>query len=240
MQTRATYKVSGESLSSRSHGATHAVEIDRFRFVAEEIHSVIGAGHEVLLVVGGGNFFRGSDQGIWPLSRREADEVGMIATAMNALLLRSVLRDSGLCPRVFSRGILGGLEHRWSADSADDWLRHHRVAIVAGGVGIPFVSSDYAAVHHAVELNATRVLAAKNRTDGVYDSDPNANPRARKFNEVSCSTIIKAGIEVMDFASIDLARRFGVEIDVFDALLPGAALSALTHSGFPGTVIHPH
>lgn len=238
MSGRVVYKVSGESLAGHSGGAGDATSIERFRFVAAEIAAIADGSTDVSVVVGGGNLFRGADEALWSMTRLEADEIGMYATGLNAQFLACELRDHDRRARVYSRGKAESAGEKFNLAAIEDWLDQGGVSVIAGGVALPFVSSDYASVHHAIEIGAECVLVAKYGVKGVYDRDPNADPRARFLREVSCSTVIRNGIEVMDFGAVDLARRFGIRIHVFAADLKGAALQAL--KGEPvGSVIEP-
>ncbi|MDQ4045099.1 MAG: UMP kinase [Chloroflexota bacterium] len=236
--TRVVYKVSGESLSSARGGMYSHMADENFHFVAAEISSILDAGYEVLVVVGGGNLYRGAERGRGRLDRADADKIGMLATAMNALQLAANLDEAGHPARVMTRGAASGVDTLWSARDARAVLEQGRPIVIAGGLGVPFMSSDYPALHHAAEVDATAVLIAKHGIDGVYDADPKREPTARKFDELTCTEIIRQDLAVMDLAAVDLARRFGIEMHIFAADAEGAGLKALK-GDHVGTVVHP-
>ncbi|WP_431964822.1 uridine monophosphate kinase [Actinacidiphila sp. bgisy160] len=150
--------------------------------MADEVASVHDLGVQIAVVVGGGNYFRGTLAGSWGLGRGEADEIGMLGTVMNALMLRGALTARGE-PDV---GVMTAVAMQSIAEPfirlrADRQLRRGRIVLLAGGTGQPFVTADYAAVQRALELSADALLGAKRGVDGVYDSDPKTHPDAKRY-----------------------------------------------------------
>lgn len=202
---RILVKISGEALSGGGHG----IQTFNVRTVADEIIEVVEKGVQVGVVVGGGNFWRGRSSS--EMDRGIADNIGMLATVMNALALSDALTLQDVKNKVVSSVNIDKIARTYTLAEVRSFLDEGNVVIFAGGTGAPFFSTDTAAVLRACEINADAVFCAK-AVDGVYDDDPNENPHAVKYDEVSYDTIIYNNLKALDVTAIALAREFGIEI----------------------------
>jgi uridylate kinase len=168
-------------------------------------------------VVGGGNYFRGRMADPWGISRAEADNIGMLATVMNALMLRGALTartDADV--RVMTAIEINNVAEPFIRLRAVHHLDRKKIVVLAGGIGQPYVTTDYPAVQRALELDADVLLVAKNGVDGVYESDPKQNPSAKRFTNLTYDEAISAGIQVMDTSAFVLANEQDLTMHVFD------------------------
>lgn len=183
---------------------------------------------QVAVVVGGGNVLRGSASEDWQIDRVDADNVGMLGTAINALLLRAAITSrSDRDVRVMSALPMPSVAEPYIRLRAIRHLEKDRIVIMACGIGQPFVTTDYPSVQRAVELGADKLLAAKNGVDGVYDVDPNLHPDAIRFDSLSYDDAIRRELTVMDPSAFLLARDHQLPIVVFDINAPGAMAAIL-------------
>lgn len=217
---RVIYKVSGESLGKRDRYGSLSPE--RFEFVVDEIAAVHAAGVQVVVVVGGGNVLRGGSAE-WKIARADADEVGILATGVNGAMLAALLRARAFGVMLLSRGAASGVGQPYDCRTATAALERQEIVINAGGMGVPLMSSDYPAVHLAVETDAQAVLMAKSGVDGVYDADPQICATARRLPTVTADEAIAGDLRVMDMSALVLARDHGITIHVFSA---GSRLAA--------------
>jgi len=211
---RVVVKLSGEALAG--HGGSGADPASLAR-VAGELLSLHEIGVEVAVVVGGGNYFRGRMAEGWGISRAEADNIGILATVMNALMLRGALTartDSDV--RVMTAIEINNVAEPFIRLRAAHHLDRKMIVLLAGGIGQPYVTTDYPAVQRALELDADVLLVAKNGVDGVYDSDPKQNPGAKRFTTLTYDEAISAGIQVMDTNAFVLANEQNLTMHVFD------------------------
>lgn len=221
---RILIKASGQTLAGEAGFGLDPVAVNS---LAEEI-SAASELAEVAVVVGGGNILRGSDSAEFGIDRVEADNVGMLGTAINALILRGAISaKSGKDVRVMSALPMTSVAEPFIRLRALRHLEKGKIVVMACGIGQPFVTTDYPSVQRAVELNCDLLLAAKNGVDGVYDSDPVTNPEAERYDTVSYETVIQRGIRVMDPAAFILARDHSLPIRVFDSSEKGAMVSIL-------------
>jgi uridylate kinase len=211
---RVVVKLSGEALAGTGGTGADPASLAR---VAGEILSLHEIGVEVAVVVGGGNYFRGRMAEGWGISRAEADNIGMLATVMNALMLRGALTartDTDV--RVMTAIPINNVAEPFIRLRAVHHLDRKMIVLLAGGIGQPYVTTDYPAVQRALELDADVLLVAKNGVDGVYDSDPKRNPNAKRFSSLTYDDAISAGIQVMDTSAFVLANEQGLTMHVFD------------------------
>lgn len=230
---RILIKASGQTLAG---GSGFGLDPDSVLTLARE---VIAASElaEVAVVVGGGNILRGSDSDVFGIDRVEADNVGMLGTAINAVILRGAISSqSDKDVRVMSALPMTSVAEPYIRLRASRHLEKGRIVVMACGIGQPFVTTDYPSVQRAIELEADMLLAAKNGVDGVYDTDPATNPDATRYESISYDEVIAKNIEVMDPAAFILARDHGMPIRVFDSTAPGAMRAIL--AGEPiGTIV---
>lgn len=230
---RVLLKLSGASLQGeRGHG----IDPDAVRYVASQIKEARGAGVELALVVGGGNWWRGAEAAERGMERAAADYAGMLATIMNALALQDALEQQGVDTRTQSAINVQAVAEPYIRRRAIRHLEKHRVVIFAGGTGNPFITTDSAAALRAVEIGATTLLMAKHNVDGVYDADPLKHPEARKFDRLEYLEVLNLQLEVMDSTALSLCMDNHLPIIVFDLFIPGSLLRIL--SGEPlGTLV---
>jgi uridylate kinase len=212
-------KLSGEALAGEAGWGVDPASLSR---VADEVLTLHELGVEVAVVVGGGNYFRGRMSEGWGISRAEADNIGMLGTVMNALMLRGVLTASNdVDVRVMTAVPMQSVAEPFIRLRAIRHLEHGSIVILAGGIGQPYVTTDYPAVQRALELETDALLVAKRGVDGVYDSDPKVNPDARRYERLTYDEAIAAGVRVMDTSAFVLANEQELTMHVFDVAAVG-------------------
>ena len=189
-----------------------------------------GLGVEVCLVVGGGNIFRGAKEASKGLDRSVADQVGMLATVMNALYLQNALEKLGIEARVLSGLSIPEVCEDYIYRRALRHLQKNRVLIFAAGTGCPYFTTDTGAALRASEMKCDALLKAT-QVDGVYDADPRQNAGAVKYNEISYDEVISKGLGVMDLTAVSLAKDNRIPIVVFAQKGENALLNAVTGQG---------
>ena len=189
-----------------------------------------GLGVEVCLVVGGGNIFRGAKEASKGLDRSVADQVGMLATVMNALYLQNALEKLGIEARVLSGLSIPEVCEDYIYRRALRHLQKNRVLIFAAGTGCPYFTTDTGAALRASEMKCDALLKAT-QVDGVYDTDPRQNADAVKYNEVTYDEVISKGLGVMDLTAVSLAKDNRIPIVVFAQKGENALLNAVTGQG---------
>jgi uridylate kinase len=213
-------KLSGEALAGAAGTGADPASLAR---VADEVLSVHSLGVQVAVVVGGGNYFRGRMADGWGISRAEADNIGMLGTVMNALMLRGALTartDADV--RVMTAVPIHSVAEPFIRLRAVHHLERGFIVVLAGGIGQPYVTTDYPAVQRALELDADALLVAKHGVDGVYDSDPKHNPDAGKFTTLTYEEALAADIRIMDTSAFVLANEQSLTMHVFDVAAYGA------------------
>jgi uridylate kinase len=213
-------KLSGEALAGAAGTGADPASLAR---VADEVLSVHSLGVQVAVVVGGGNYFRGRMADGWGISRAEADNIGMLGTVMNALMLRGALTartDADV--RVMTAVPIHSVAEPFIRLRAVHHLERGFIVVLAGGIGQPYVTTDYPAVQRALELDADALLVAKHGVDGVYDSDPKHNPEAGKFTTLTYEEALAADIRIMDTSAFVLANEQSLTMHVFDVAAYGA------------------
>jgi uridylate kinase len=217
---RVVVKLSGEALAGAAGTGADPASLAR---VADEVLSVHSLGVQVAVVVGGGNYFRGRMADGWGISRAEADNIGMLGTVMNALMLRGALTartDADV--RVMTAVPIHSVAEPFIRLRAVHHLERGFIVVLAGGIGQPYVTTDYPAVQRALELDADALLVAKHGVDGVYDSDPKHNPDAGKFTTLTYEEALAADIRIMDTSAFVLANEQSLTMHVFDVAAYGA------------------
>jgi uridylate kinase len=219
---RILMKLSGGAIAGDD---TWGFDPSALNHIADEVLQLHEAGVEVGVMVGGGNIFRGELGETWGIERAEADQIGMMATVINSLLLRGVLQARGKAEvRVMTAIPINTVAEPFIRLRAIRHLEHHAIVVLAAGTGNPYVTTDYPAAQRALELRADALLAAKNGTDGIYTSDPRQDPDARRYHMISYETVIAKDLRVLDQAAVLLARDHRLPIHVFDFDAPGAML----------------
>jgi uridylate kinase len=213
-------KLSGEALAGAAGTGADPASLAR---VADEVLSVHSLGVQVAVVVGGGNYFRGRMADGWGISRAEADNIGMLGTVMNALMLRGALTArTNADVRVMTAVPIHSVAEPFIRLRAVHHLERGFIVVLAGGIGQPYVTTDYPAVQRALELDADALLVAKHGVDGVYDSDPKHNPDAEKFTTLTFEEALAADIRIMDTSAFVLANEQALTMHVFDVAAYGA------------------
>jgi uridylate kinase len=214
---RVLLKLSGEFLAGPQG---FGVSPDATMSLAQEIAAALGRGVELAIVVGGGNFWRGSQHGNG-MDPATADYVGMLGTVMNAMALQDALERSGIDTRVQTAISMQEVAEPYIRRRALRHLEKGRVVIFGGGTGNPFFTTDTTAVLRALEIDADMVLMAKNKVDGVYDSDPRLNPDAVRYDQLNYLDVLNQGLQVMDATAISLCIGKDLPITVFDIFTEG-------------------
>lgn len=185
--------------------------------IADEVLKLHDLSVQVSVVVGGGNIFRGELGEEWGIERAEADNIGMIATVTNSLMLRGVLKSRGnVDVRVMTAIPMETIAEPFIRLRAIRHLEHGYIIVLAGGTGNPYVTTDYPSVQRALELRAEAILAAKNGIDGVYTADPRHSLAARRYKQINYDTVIQKNLRALDQSAVLLARDHGLPIHVFD------------------------
>ncbi len=206
---RIILKLSGEALAGPKGFGINFETITR---IAHQIKEVVEMGVEVAVVVGGGNIWRGrSGEG---MDRTTADHMGMLATIINALALQDALEDREVATRVQTAIEMRQIAEPYIRRRAVRHLEKKRVVIFAAGTGNPFFSTDTTAALRAAEIDAEVILLAK-KVDGVYDSDPVTNPKAKKFDKLNYFDVLRLGLKVMDSTATSLCMDNRIPIIVF-------------------------
>ena len=215
---RLLIKLSGGQLAGKTGFGIDPKVIAR---TAEQIREVHELGIQVCVVVGGGNIIRGitaADQG---MDRAIADYMGMMASAINALALQDALEKAGLDTRVLSAIEIKTVAESYIRRRAIRHLEKGRVVVFAGGTGNPYFTTDTAAVLRAAEIDAEIVLMAKQGVDGVYDADPNTDPSAKRYAQLTYEEALVKNLRVMDQTAIALCRENRLPVVVFDMEVAG-------------------
>jgi uridylate kinase len=215
--SRVLLKISGESLGPGDGGGIDPGSLSR---VVSEIGEARRAGVRLGIVIGAGNIWRGGRQGAG-FDPGRSHQIGMVATILNGLVLGEALRAEGNEVSVYSSFAVREVVEGFDPARAREDFDGGRVVVFAGGTGNPFFTTDSAAALRAVQLGADALFKAT-KVDGVYDSDPETNPGAKKFPEISYEDVIRRNLGVMDAAAFAVCREHGVPILVFNMREPGA------------------
>lgn len=233
---RITLKLSGEAFSTSESGLIDAGVVSQ---LATQVAELSDLGIGISIVPGGGNVFRGRDLtveaqdiGINPLS---ADQIGMLATVMNALVLRDALASMSVQSVLFTPHAINGVTLGFSRHRAMSELEQGNVVVCAGGTGNPLFTTDTAAALRAIELSSDVVLKATH-VDGVYEDDPRTNAQARRFENLTFEEVIQRDLKVMDLAAFALCRENQMPIIVYNLNSPNA-LTKIVKGANVGTLI---
>jgi uridylate kinase len=210
---RALLKLSGEALLG---GREYGIDPKTVTAISDEIVAVQEAGTQLAVVVGAGNIYRGMAAAAEGMDRATADYAGMLATLLNALSLQDALERLGAHTRVQSAIAVSEVAEPYIRRRAIRHLEKGRVVIFAAGTGNPFFTTDTAAALRALEIGAEAILMAKNRTQGVYDGDPNEDPSAQFIPQLTHLEAIERGLRVMDTTALSLCMDNGLPILVFE------------------------
>jgi uridylate kinase len=229
---RILLKLSGEALTGNESFGIDPTILDS---MALSIGQLVGIGVQVGLVVGGGNLFRGAALQRAGLDRVTGDQMGMLATVMNALAMRDALERSNIATQAMSAIPMTGVVDHYDRRKAIRALMNGDVVIFSAGTGNPFFTTDSAACLRAIEMDADLVLKAT-KVDGVYSADPMKFPDAVKYEHLSFDEVLDKKLEVMDLTAICLCRDHNMPVRVFKMDKPGALLN-IVRGGNEGTLI---
>lgn len=229
---RILLKLSGEALQGSGNFGIDPRVLDR---MALEIGQLVGIGIQVGLVIGGGNLFRGAELSAAGLDRVTGDQMGMLATTMNALAMRDALERSNIPTTAMSAIPMSGVVDRYDRRSALRCLEQGDVVIFSAGTGNPFFTTDSAAALRAIEIDAELMIKAT-KVDGVYDSDPMKNPDAVKYDTLTYDDVLDGKLGVMDLTAICLCRDHNMPVRVFEMDKVGALVNIVV-GGNEGTLI---
>ena len=227
---RVLIKVSGEALAGEDRFGVNGDQLEK---VAKQIKEIRDIGVEVGVVVGGGNFFRGRTGG--NIDKPTADYMGMLATVMNGLALQDALLSVGCDAKLMTSIEIRDMAEGYARRKALDYLSEGKVVVFGGGTGSPFFTTDTTAALRAAEIGADVLLLAKS-VDAVYSSDPDVDPDAERYTELSYMDIIDRDLRVMDLTAATLCKDTGTKIYVF-ALAEEGNLMKVINGENVGTLI---
>lgn len=214
---RILLKLSGESLQGNQG---YGIEQQRLMEYARQIRDISEVGVQIAIVIGGGNIFRGLSGMNRGFDRVTGDQMGMLATVINSLALRSALESIGVAATTLTSVDMYPIGEYYSVRRANACLNRGEVAILAGGTGCPFFTTDTGAALRAVEIRAN-VMLKGTRVDGVYTADPEKDPNAVKFDEITYDEVYNRGLKVMDLTATAMCKENNMPIIVFDMDTPG-------------------
>ena len=209
---RILLKLSGESLMG---SLGYGIDPQMLLFFAAEVKKIQTLGVQVGIVIGGGNIYRGLNAGKQGIDRVTGDQMGMLATVINALALQNAFEDAGMYTRLMTAIKMDEMAEPYIRRRAIRHMEKERVVIFGAGTGHPYFSTDTAATLRAVEIEAEVILKGT-RVDGVYDSDPEKNPNAKMFKEISYLDVMNKNLRVMDMTAISLCQENKLPIIVFN------------------------
>ena len=222
--TRILLKLSGEALMGDGEQYSHR----RLGGLAQAVHRVVQGGVQVGIVVGAGNIFRARSANLRIVDRVTADYVGMLATIMNAAIVRDYLRAEGLKATIFTPRDQRPLATAFARDAALSALQSGTVAVFAGGTGNPYFTTDSAAALRALEISADALLKGT-QVDGVYDKDPQQHDDAVRYDRLTYERVLADGLGVMDLTAVTLCAEHGLPVFVFDISDPENLVDAVAN-----------
>ncbi|MXR57172.1 UMP kinase [Mycoplasma hyopneumoniae] len=215
MDSTILIKLSGESLANKQKSL--AIDYELVRQIGSQLKEIQNLGHKILIVIGGGNFWRGTSAAKNGINRNTADYIGMLGTVMNGLALDSVFRDLGIKTRVLSSMSLDPrICEYFVREKSMKYLEDNNVLIFVGGTGRPFFTTDSAATLFASEMGANIILVGKNNVNGIFDSDPKINPNALRYDKITYNQVIEKNLKVMDSTAFSMARDNKIKLLIFD------------------------
>ena len=228
---RVLLKLSGEALAGdKKTGFDEETVVG----VAKQVKQLVDYGIQVGIVIGGGNFWRGRTSE--KIDRTKADAIGMLATVMNCIYVSEIFRTEGMETQVLTPFKCGSFTKVFSKDRANKYFKKNMVVFFAGGIGHPYFSTDVAMVLRAVEIEADCILAAK-AIDGVYDSDPNKNPNAVKYDRLTIQKVVDEELGVIDLAASVICKENKMPMRIFGLNEENSIINAVSDNNFTGTVI---
>jgi len=230
---RVLLKLSGEALAPAGGSG---IDLDALAEITREVKETASMGVELALVIGAGNIIRGSDYELRGMDRTTADQMGMLATVINALALKDSLEQAGVATRVLSAITMQAVCEPYIRLRAMRHLEKGRVVIFAAGTGNPYFTTDTAASLRALEIGAEVILKATHQVDGVYDRDPLREPGATRFDRLTYLEVLQRNLKVMDSTAVSMCMDNSLPIIVFNLRKPGNIKKALTGEAI-GTLV---
>ena len=229
---RILLKLSGESLQGEQG---YGISVERLDDYARQIGEIANRGVQIGIVIGGGNIFRGLAGAQKGFDRVKGDQMGMLATVINSLALQSALENKGVPVRMMTSIRMEPVGELYSKDKAVEYLKAGMVVIIAGGTGNPFFTTDTASALRGVEIGAD-VFLKGTRVDGIYTADPEKDPTATKFAEITFDEVYERRLKVMDLTAFTMCKENNLPLVVFDMDTVGNLLKVV--DGEPiGTVV---
>lgn len=230
---RILLKLSGEALLGEQG---HGIDADMLAHYANEIKTVQQSGAEVSIVIGGGNIFRGVRGATKGMDRVQGDYMGMLATMINSMALQDALERKGIHTRLMSAIRMEEIAEPYIRRRAIRHLEKGRVIIFGAGTGNPYFTTDTAASLRAIEIEADVILKGT-RVDGIYDSDPEKNPNAKKYDTITGDEVLNKRLNVMDLTAFTLCRDNKTPIIVFNVNDPGNLMKVVNKDKSVGTTV---
>jgi len=227
MKERILIKLSGEALMGDSG---YGIDVSTINFISKEIKKIADLKYEICLIIGGGNIFRGVKGASEGIDRSTSDYMGMLATIMNALSLQSCLEQIDLPTRVQSAISMSQIAEPYIKRKAVRHLEKERIVIFAAGTGNPFFSTDTAASLRASEMGCSKIIKAT-KVNGIYDSDPHLDKKAKLIKHISYSEVISKNLRVMDMTAISLAKESNIPIYITNIFEEDSLIRALKEEG---------
>lgn len=231
---RILLKLSGESLMGKKG---YGIDETRLQEYATQIKEIKEMGVEIGIVIGGGNIFRGLSGAKRGFDRVKGDQMGMLATVINALALNSALASEGIKSKVLTAIRMEPIGEFYSKDRAIELLKSGYITIFAAGTGCPYFTTDTGSSLRAIEIEADAMFKGT-RVDGIYTADPEKDPTATKFDEISYNEILNKDLKVMDLSATVMCRDNGLPIVVFNMDVVGNLKKVISGENI-GTYVHP-
>lgn len=217
MYKRILLKLSGETLQGNGG---FGIDKEKTQKIVDEILELKKLGKEIAIVIGAGNYWRYRDMTELNLPRIKSDQLGMLATVFNCSVLADFFERNKIETTIYSSFEIKGIAIQFQSDQAVRDLQNGKILLLAGGTGNPYFTTDSAAALKALELNCNVLLKAT-KVDGVFDSDPEKDPDAQKFNQLTYQEIIEKNLQVMDLTAVALCRENKMPLLVFNVLEAG-------------------
>jgi uridylate kinase len=229
---RILLKLSGESLMGDKEFGLDPKMLQQY---ASDVKSIVDAGVQVAIVIGGGNIYRGMNESETGIERAQGDYMGMLATVINGVALQSILEKVGLNTRLLTAIKMEQIAEPYIRRRAIRHLEKNRVVIFGAGTGNPYFTTDTAGSLRAIEIKADVILKGT-RVNGIYTADPEKDPTATRYESISFTDVIAKQLKVMDMTAFTLCQENKMPIIVFDMNTPGNLLKVMTDDGV-GTIV---
>jgi uridylate kinase len=229
---RILLKLSGESLMGDKEFGLDPKMLQQY---ANDVKSIVDAGVQVAIVIGGGNIYRGMNESETGIERAQGDYMGMLATVINGVALQSILEKVGLNTRLLTAIKMEQIAEPYIRRRAIRHLEKNRVVIFGAGTGNPYFTTDTAGSLRAIEIKADVILKGT-RVNGIYTADPEKDPTATRYESISFTDVIAKQLKVMDMTAFTLCQENKMPIIVFDMNTPGNLLKVMTDDGV-GTIV---